>query len=809
MVELNPLMKKVAGNIKGDTPKVVETRASQERRWKKSESQKPNRPNIQKNQQVVDDTPVEVEQRIQEQSTNGGAKPVYVPKDESKNKIISRPELKNVYTKQQYVDLTKNWVQQAEQNKEISKENISTYESIQPEQRYKTNIFGQEMVVSGKLLKTYYYTQYNKAKKNVNSDKAVTETKKIYEEAKRLPKGTRVEETTKGFTPILPESVKLEFTKTQLKKFDKSPPVIRELQKFAFGIQSAAFTIAKPVAEFFGKGKEFDIMVSIAYASGTANPLDKNSFSKELISNIKSIRHGVYYASTLDLVFEPIGIAPKGSSDIIKRNPFFAAGGIAGEVIQGYAISKVVGTSGKIAGKGVKGVVKRVPTVYTQVSKKFPKVFGTIVTESGSKAGSKSGVFISKVGSTSFSRNIYKWGAKGYKPGRGLLFKSTKLGEKAGYRTQYGKYIVDKSTPRRFLSPKQFSSYYRKINTSGQINIAFPSSKTDDIIFAAEGGVWRKTSKGLKGFNLSKTSVEDIGNIFSIKDETFYRRGLGSFYRNPDDIVKPVVDVGYMKPKASSVLRSSSPEWSARVQPMYTYGYPTKTYVTESGKQIIDYASGFGKGISPPMPKPWISKVKYGLVKSKEATASLIRKTKTTIVKRPGSSIKSFGVKTGLYMPVGYISPTVISSSLYIGGKVGLKTFESELKERQTFIYTPIKTNEISTIKLFETSSIKDIVSDVLPIQNTEIKTTPVLKQDISTEQKLELKPKLDYQPIKTYTPLNTSVAKTVKPFLYGLPYIPPMGMSGRGRRGYSPGKLSKKYRFRKFNIPTIGGLKL
>ena len=50
MVELSPLMKKVAGNIKGDTPKVVETRASQERRWKKSESQKPNRPNIQQTQ---------------------------------------------------------------------------------------------------------------------------------------------------------------------------------------------------------------------------------------------------------------------------------------------------------------------------------------------------------------------------------------------------------------------------------------------------------------------------------------------------------------------------------------------------------------------------------------------------------------------------------------------------------------------------------------------------------------------------------------------------------------------------------------
>jgi len=713
------------------------------------------------------------------QETKEGPQPVYVKKEDSRKEIITtetgeKKVVKKPLTFAEYSDVTYRNYQDIQKGKQSLEAEMS---SIDPSQEYIiTDKFGQEAVIKGWALKKEYYSpiydEYVKAESQAQSN---------YQQSLSLHKDTKIYKLGNKYNVVAPDT-SLDFTKRSFKKIDyayKINPVLGGVAEFGFGALSSFAALGKPVAQVF----------------------------EPKISNI-------HYVSPMDVVFEPIGWSPKGSTDILKKRPVFSLGGVGSEFLQGVAISKAVGYTGKITSKSIKGITKTIPKAYSKMGKTFPKVFGTVTTEYGEKVGSRTGVFISKVGKTKVGKNVYNWAVKGYKPAKTFVYKSGKLGEKLGFRKQSFKYVLDKSKVREFLPESSFQKLKNKLASSNKINIGFPSSKTDDIIFAAEGGVFKKSVKGgFKGYKLTKTEVLDIGKIVPIKDKTYNRLGRGSLYWEKEAAEKmgvnytgqilPVKDFGELP------LSDISKQFRIKAQ-MYSEGYGYKFTTLESGKQIIDFTTGFGgSGISPPMPKSWINKAKYGLVKSKEATASLIRKNKT-IFKTP-SKFQSLSIKPSIKMPAQF-STKGLTPLIYTSSKIGMKTISAQKLQYKSELQTPIISVHSEGKRIYKTPSIKQRIKskqmeDVLKIPIMKQAQGTMLKTDVITS-KVTSERTAPAKTIKIPDSTNT-FSKSINTKI-GMPLlIPPMPDMGFGIKGYDFKSYKSKYRFRKFEIPKLGGVKL
>ena len=635
---------------------------------------------------------------------------------------------------------------------------------------------------------------------------------KSYESSKQsvmdLPSGSRIVKSDNGFMVRVPDSARLDFTKNVLEDIENFNPVIAGINKARFGFESAFLALSAPVTNIFGKeataltvkGAQF---MSLGIPGMAADLYTGRDLSKTYLKSSKYTTP--HFSSVWDIAFEPIGWSPKGSTKLFASDPYFYAGGIGGEVGQFVLSGAGAGLIKSGVTTGTKGVVKRLPVFYSKFSKVFPeeKFVG--------KAGSK-------VASTSFGKNLYGWSAKGWKPGKELVFRSAGEPVKKGFTTiQKGKYSPLRSLKQPFgkriwLSGDDVARYQSKIASSGVIDIPFPRSKTTSgvgkVIGTADTTIWKPGRSVLKKTYMFSRGEKSIGVQAGSLYDDLAKPGLGSYYRDKG-VVGTVLDVGS--------TRSPKSAWFETVKSSYKSGYPYRFSTLESGKQIVDFTKGFGRGVSPPTPKPWISKVKYGFVKSREATASLLQQSRS-VFKNPSrtSSILRTGM---LKYPSRGISGNVFGSLGFLGSKsvvgsvktpnVGFIPTEKTIsvpKVKQ--VYRSI--SKTSNVSGFSRSSIN---ANVLrqPMATTTV-VTPILKtrqmfdvmQDTIITPRFKQVSKQDYKFI--FRPPAASKSK-----LGLMPFIPPkLGLYGRGGMQYGFGGLSSKYRFREFKIGSpLKGVKL
>ena len=250
--------------------------------------------------------------------------------------------------------------------------------------------------------------------------KAVMDLQGVKQEVSGFPTGTTFtpvenEKGEQSYDVNIPETVKLDWAKHYRKEADSLPPVVSEVAHFGQGLFSSMAALAKPVADVLGI-KQFDEMATLGMSVGTTYP--PYNYNKKWASSYakgtEAGKYGIHYPSTLDIAFEPIGLSPKGSSEFVRGNPFYAAGGIGGEVAQAIGFSaalKPVSSGIKI---GTKAVVKKIPSVYSKFSKVFPE-------EKLIRPTVRKTTDIIARGQSDLPSRLFKWGGKGYQFGRKVI----------------------------------------------------------------------------------------------------------------------------------------------------------------------------------------------------------------------------------------------------------------------------------------------------------------------------------------------------------------------------------------------------
>jgi len=698
---------------------------------------------------------------------------------------------KESYSKQEFIDKVK-------KQEDISRSGLESLDALRQQRK------DQSLPGSG------FYT-FNFGKKEISlpyqaARYVFTKESEQLEISRRsvegLPDGSRIVRKNDGFEVRVPDSARLSGTTSFLEKTKNLNPIYSGIIQFSSGVQSSLAAIGKPVASLFGKGKDFDMAISLS-RSRALNPFSIEDTTVDFVTGMKNIQIDQHYISPFDFAFEPIGWSPKGSTKVMTDYPVFTAGGVAGEVAQSLAFTEAF----KGVGLGVKGVAKRTPTVYSKLSREFPQVFSTFTTESGKTVGSRTGIFINKIGQKPIASNFMKWATKGYKPGKTLVWRS--LGRNTddivGTRFTKGVYKPVKGS-RQFMSPVDFAKYESKLAASGKIKIGFPRRVGDDILFAGEGEKISKSIFGnrIKNKLVSVTKSKYVGYDVPLTGKTYTRPGLGSFKRSDVKswIMRPVTDDSFEK--------SSKAIYGKSVREMWKEGYPYKFTNLESGKQIVDFTSGFGKSSFLPEPKSWINKTKTGLLKSKEASVRLVGRTRQ-VFKTPSWSVKSKNV-LGTTMKVPSRSGFgIVSSVLFSGFRVGSGIGSmSALK--------PVTMNVFDYRSGFDTVSVPRSVQVRKPVSSMDSMNISAVRLDVGTRQSqyssLKLDTALSTKKVTVKSPMPSSYNYGSSGMGVGVPFLyPARGMSARGTSGYAERLLGTRYRYREFKVPSLkklfGGMKL
>jgi len=633
-------------------------------------------------------------------------------------------------------------------------------------------------------------------------DKMIGEGEKIYGQAQKayiqsinLDKRTKITKTSDGYSFKMPDT-RLDWSKKEIKKIEQAPPVIKELAMFGFTATSSIASLGKPVSKYL-----LESPLTATYFMGKVihpEPFTKKDYEK--LSN-------THFLSPYDIAFEPMGWSPKGSTKLIeKTGPAGWAGMAASEALQSYAMTQFLKPVTAGVKVGTKGLVSRVPSAYAKFTSKFPEE--KLITGIGRK-----------VGKTTFANNLSKW-TKGYVRGKELIFRSAGSPvEKGGLIFQKGKYVVNRTLKNPFgkkiwISPSDIAKYNAKLAGGKTLEIGFPVSRTiagvGDVIGIADITTFKRGLFGVTktyGFNrASKKIGAQVGKLFD--DEPF--KGIGSFIRGKGN-VNIVTDIRKVnKPNL----------WFETVKESYKSGYPYRFTTTESGKQIVDFTTGFGKGISPPTPKSWINKIKTSFIRSTDATSILIRKPLQKF-KFPYNKFGGIGSSSSLKIPGRTIGPGVISpfisgvtkfspgvdvvtktGNIQDVGNINVSVFESSVisnvRQKPDIISDQIIGDFTSGVS--KTDTTYDVIQKIDTKQ--DVKTSQVLKVDTRTKQTLKLGVK-SVSPITPSLRFKTSSKIPVKPLMYNLSYSKKHGGFGYGNGLYS------KYRFRKFNIPKLGGVRL
>jgi len=366
----------------------------------------------------------------------------------------------------------------------------------------------------------------------------------------------------------------------------------------------------------------------------------------------------------------------------------------AGFVVKEAAVSPAMvdvyitlGTMGvvKAGSLAARGAARYVPRFVSKTSEVFPKT--SIFSRS-----------LSKISQRPVMQNYYRWAVKGYVPGSALV--QVPKGEpyySKGIRFQRYVFKPDKSlgffNRRVWLSPQEQLVYKNLMRSSGRSFITLGvrgESGVGETFGIFEKNVYKKGMFSPLKSRLfaSKTSFGKVG-VEVGKSSDDISRGLGSFYRNMDDVVRPVVDVGRTGPVGKGV-------WGRDVESMWRYGYPYRFNTLESGMQIVDWAEGFGGSSFSPTPKTWINKIRSGLVYSREAAGSLLKRP-VQVFKRPSSTLgnvfnmlqprtlvpASEGFGSGFFVPVMGFKSDVDMNKIMVGNvnqvKVPMVNFRTDM----------------------------------------------------------------------------------------------------------------------------------
>ncbi len=202
-------------------------------------------------------------------------------------------------------------------------------------------------------------------------------------------------------------------------------------------------------------------------------------------------RWGVHYVSPFDVAFEPIGWSPVGSSREITRDPWFAAGGIVGEI--GVAAMFHGGFEG--VKTGVRYGIRKAPVVYSKFSQVFPEE--KLIFESGRMVHtSPTRSFVSRFGQTKTWRTMSRWASGDIIKVRRLpLHKTIKFNDE-GLTSRldiYKGFGRKEWVPRRVLEQAQKAETFH-IHKYTPWRTRYQAFVTEKV-YPSKGHLWWKTAK--------------------------------------------------------------------------------------------------------------------------------------------------------------------------------------------------------------------------------------------------------------------------------------------------------------------------
>ena len=699
---------------------------------------------------------------------------------------LTQSDIKNIYTKDQWVDYQKTQVKEIKEDK-LELRNIQG--SIDPNLEYEVTVGENKLIKKGSTIIDYYDVKIKEY------DKAIESGEKSVESSKKLHDKTIIESSGGKYT-VIPPDTQMDWAKYQKGEIDKLPTGAKQTSSFGFGLVSGLFSVVKPVAKVLGVEKEFNIAATIGMAQAIAPPgvVSNEKFYEQLGGGLKTQLQSsdIHYPSALDIAFEPIGLSPKGSSEFIRSDPYMLAGSIGAEVAQAIVATeatKLISTPLKIGGKAT---VRQIPKITSKLSTVFPdeklatsgtawamkqtgkKITqttaaknigiwgrgGGVVTQSGGKIVGKVGKEVLKQGdettTTLAKKMVYKGGKRIWLEKDELVENQLKLKARLGKTT-------DKFTRTDYIT-KKGTGLIDDTLKHGDDTLALatrPSALSDD---ASKFGIKSVTdtsvdeSYKLKGIFSKKlvkkyktTAVtKEVAPKITLIDDT--GTGLlkkGSYYA--DDVVKPWKEVG--EETSDLLLRKKA------VEKMYKKGYSYFgkpdidagiKFTDDAGNIVMDLGrptvsvTGTGKRMTPIIEKTW-KHAKEGFIRSTDAVATLGKQTARTVLKPVTSA------------------PTISSKLSLLGPKVVLPT--------ATFSLAPATyalSKGFQTYSAFKTDSKLGIKTHISKPTLTDITFKPKTEQEISRTGESVFLDKgvgdaITSIPFSTATKSIVDVTKTIK----------------------------------------------
>jgi len=372
----------------------------------------------------------------------------------------------------------------------------------------------------------------------------VEDKSKIIRELQGYPEETRFKATDEGFSIEIPESTMFDRPRSELKRFDEYPQVIKQIGRTGYFVTESMFSLAKPVFQIAGKGEEFDVLTGYGIAVGQAPFNQKKMLSHALESKEKGT-YGTHYPSLMDYVFEPIGWSPQGSTELLMDYPLESTiGGAGAEFAQGVMFSHLVGLGAKGAGYATKGVVKKTLTFADDI----PLL--------------KKGTGI--IGKTDFGANLYKYSTKGYVPVRSSSLIPGKTIEQIVTEDDITTRIITQQMKtksrlfgetREFVDPLSISTQ----SASEHLSISFPRMLDNSLEFTLQV---KKSGykRGLLGKSFSSSvetrydRIDDIGIRLKTRDIN-----PGFLKVKPSIVDVSDVDVGLHAPMRTTMFDDINP----------------------------------------------------------------------------------------------------------------------------------------------------------------------------------------------------------------------------------------------------------
>ena len=399
------------------------------------------------------------------------------------------------------------------------------------------------------------------AKLNQMSEEMAQSDKVFVEQIQKQPEGTKfIGAGKEGFSIIQPPEDKYKQMKEEFNKIEQAyeiNPVLGAVTELGYGAASSLQSVGDMLAGVIGK-------------------VDKNL---EAIYRVTTKTPKQYYPTLYDVALDTEG------AKIWGKHPIFTSGAIFGETLQLAAFDASTAPITAAGKTTIKAGIKKVPPIITKTSEFSPKLVNI---------GKK--IIPAEIKETTFAKNLYNWGAKGYTVGKETIpvLKGTiQKGE-----ITVSEYVY-KPGKRIFISPESQEKFASTIAKSGKIDITFPTSKTfgtgKKAISVIEmetygrtpilGRLTRKYTSSVLEREFNQTS-RLVSSKLSDATKGSFIRGIG---------VQPKIDVGIARKGA--------------LQEAIEKGYPSKFTRFESGGIFsAEWEKGFGTAFYKE-PKPWISKL--------------------------------------------------------------------------------------------------------------------------------------------------------------------------------------------------------